>query len=345
MHNVSKKKLFPSNYHYRAKLTQDVLTGMKELVYDLKKETSLNKKVVLDIGCNDGSLLNIFKKKGCITLGVEPTNASIDAKNYGHTIYRSYFNKKIVKKIKKKFKKIDIITFTNVFAHIENFKELVKNLKLLMGNNTILVIENHYLGAVLNKFQFDTFYHEHPRTYSLNSFLKISELLNVKLIKYSFPKRYSGNIRVYFNNDENKVLKKTDQILIKEKKFEKKFNLMQKKILTWKKNKKKFFKDLLNKYGPLPAKAFPGRAAIILNYLKLNEKNIKCVYEKDNSPKINHYVPGTRIPIIKEKEILKETPTVPIINLAWHISKEIKLYLSKLKLKNKVIDIISPKDF
>ena len=71
--------------------------------------------------------------------------------------------------------KIDLICFTNVFAHIENLNELLKNLKALINKDTVLIIENHYLGSILKKNQFDTFYHEHPRTYSLKSFSFIAK--------------------------------------------------------------------------------------------------------------------------------------------------------------------------
>ena len=67
--------------------------------------------------------------------------------------------------------KIDLITFTNVFAHIDNLNLLILNLKKVLSKNTTIIIENHYMGSVLQKNQFDTFYHEHPRTYSLKSFI------------------------------------------------------------------------------------------------------------------------------------------------------------------------------
>ena len=55
-----------------------------------------------------------------------------------------------------------------------------------MKPTTMVVIENHYLGAVLDKMQFDTFYHEHPRTYSLSSFRAIATTLGVSITSVEF---------------------------------------------------------------------------------------------------------------------------------------------------------------
>ena len=242
---------------------------------------------------------------------------------------------------------IDVITFTNVFAHIENFKDLIKSLKNLITKETLIVIENHYLGEVIKKNQFDTFYHEHPRTYSLNSFYFISKLLNMNIIKYEFVRRYNGNIRVFFGNKTLSNDKRLKESLKKEKKLIRKISSFQKKINKWRLVKKDYFKKLSKKYGPIPAKAFPGRASILINLLNLNSKNISNIYEKDVSLKVNKYAPGTNIKIVKEKLFnKKERNKKKIINLAWHISGEIRSYLKeKMNYNGQVIDVISGKDF
>ena len=60
----SKKKIiFPKKYHYRARFTKDVINGMKDLVNDTKKfNGNLKNKTVVDIGCNDGTLLNFLRR-------------------------------------------------------------------------------------------------------------------------------------------------------------------------------------------------------------------------------------------------------------------------------------------
>ena len=347
-YNVNKKKLFHKEYHYRAANTKDVVNGMKDLVNNVSKFKKLKNARVLDIGCNDGSLLDIFKKNGAITYGVEPTGAYKEAKKKGHYIYNKFFDLNLAKKLNQNAKKIDIITFTNVFAHIDDFKKLIYNLKEIISTDTLLVIENHYLGEVLKKNQFDTFYHEHPRTYSLNSFYKISNILNMNIIYYRFVKRYNGNIQVFLGKTENlKINKLLKSDLKKELKLRSKFNNFQYKIERWRSRKKKFLKNLVKKHGPLPAKAFPGRASIIINFLKLNKNYISKIYEKNNSLKINKFVPGTDIIILKEKLLKKkDNKKTIILNLAWHISNEISRYLKTvLKYNGKVIDIIEKKDF
>ena len=79
--------------------------------------------------------------------------------------------------------------------------------------------------------------------------------------------------------------------------------------------------------------------------LNLNKQQISAIFERDKSIKIGNYAPGTNIPIISDKNLKKIHKNIPIINLAWHISEEIKIYLKKSFIKNKVIDILTQQDF
>jgi SAM-dependent methyltransferase len=338
-YQIPKQQLFPSDYHYRARFTKDVLDGMKQLVNDIElKFGSLEGKKVLDIGCNDGSLLDFFQAKGAITFGIEPTNAHYDASQKGHYIINSYFDKDVAKN----HIKPDVITFTNVFAHIEDLNGLIDNLKILIKENTLLVIENHYLGAVIEKNQFDTFYHEHPRTYSLNSFYYIAKKLGLNIIAAEFPSRYGGNIRITMGKNENLTTSTNDidEVLIKESQFYLGLEKMNLDIIEWKKNKLEEIQTAINKYGLLEAKAFPGRSAIPVKMLGLNENHIKCVYEKPKSLKIGYKVPGTNIPIVSDDDLGDLNKKPVILNLAWHIATEIEKYLREKGFTGQLINII-----
>jgi len=332
---VPKKELFTTNYHYRSRMTGSVLAGMSDLVENCEKRfENLDKKLILDIGCNDGSLLDFFKEKGCNTVGVDPTDAAQESK---HLTYQAFFDKDFAKFFLNEFGKPDFITFTNVFAHIEDLPGLLNNLKLLLGKNTILVIENHYLGDILKKKQFDTYYHEHPRTYSYQSFKYIAKSLGIKLLDVDFVSRYGGNIRAYLGNQELLDVKPPD---IDESTFKDQFSHTRQDMKMWVTTTKKWINDYVEKNGKLRAKAFPGRAAILVKLLNLDESHISAVYEIKGSIKVGHYVPGTRIPILPESELYKlGNQDETILNLAWHIPNEVRKNLKSNGYIGKVLDI------
>jgi len=330
---VPKHDLFTTDYHYRARMTGSVLRGMSDLVNSCEQKFGdLSGKLVLDIGCNDGSLLGFFKEYGCKTIGVEPTGA---AKDSLHTTINAFFDADSAAKVLEMAGKPDIITFTNVFAHIEDLPELLKNLRTLISDKTVVVIENHYLGAVLDYGQFDTFYHEHPRTYSFNSFKYIAQSLGLNLIDCEFVSRYGGNIRAYMGSS-----KAIDFLSVNESKFMERFGMMNLAILDWRRKTRNMIYDHIKHHGKLRAKAFPGRAAILIKLLGLDERHISAVYEIKGSIKVGHYVPGTRIPILPESDLyLEPDQTAPILNLAWHLPAEVRENLKKNNYRGDVIDI------
>ena len=333
---VPKKDLFPQTYHYRARMTGSVLEGMKNLVQSCRAKLGpLENKVVLDVGCNDGSLLDFFKEEGCITIGIEPTGAALDSK---HTTINSFFDADSVAQVLENVGKPDLITFTNVFAHIEDLNGLLFLLKKLIKSDTVIAIENHYLGAVLKYGQFDTYYHEHPRTYSLQSFVHIARKLDLQLIDHEFVSRYGGNVRAFIGTGSKKKLDDVDESV-----FLQQFALNNLDLLNWKFKTQKLIEGLVDRYGPLRAKAFPGRAAILVKLLGFSEKEIAAVYEIKGSIKVYNYVPGTRIPILPEAELYAESDqSLPILNLAWHLPNEVRANLLLNGYKGEVYDV---KDF
>jgi hypothetical protein len=346
---VPQRELFPTSYHYRAHLTVDVLKGMAGLVESCEKELGgLSGKTVLDIGCNDGSLLDFFRERGTITIGLEPTDAFRSAEQKGHATFNDFLSENVADEIAAAHGMPDVITFTNVFAHIERLDNVLAALKRLMAEQTVIVIENHYLGSVLDGNQFDTFYHEHYRTYSYTSFVHIAEALGVRFLKVEFPSRYGGNIRVFLGTIPIAEDDDSDEkaLAVRENEFFENFAELRRNVERWRVEKGRSLEMEVRRSGKLRAKAFPARAAILIKLLGLNEESISAVYEKPGSLKIGHYVPGTRIPIRSDDELFAlPDKTRPLLNLAWHIPGEIRGYLAKHGYTGPVIDILSAKDF
>jgi SAM-dependent methyltransferase len=281
---VAKIDLFKPNYHYRAALTRDVLDGMGQLVEHVANFINISKpQLVLDIGCNDGSLLKMFKEKlGFTIIGVDPTDAIEDAFDALDGAYKGFFDSELARKIVRDFGIPDVITFTNVFAHIEDLPALLQALQILIGEETIVVIENHYLGEILNKYQFDTFYHEHPRTYSAHSFKFIAKQLGLTINEIQFPSRYGGNIRVTMSK-RNLEKTQVEEVLEGEKSFIRKFEEFEEVYKSWLTHSKAQLRVLEAK-GPFIGKSLPGRAVMLLNALNITEVHMPILYEQSKSP-------------------------------------------------------------
>lgn len=357
-YQIPRETLFPRDYHYRAHQTGDVLAGMRGLVESVESSLGrLANKRVLDIGCNDGSLLDFFKAKGALTFGVEPTLAALEAAN-NHRVINAYFDAKLREVLREIAP--EIITFTNVFAHIEDLDSLLENLRAIALPATTIVIENHYLGAVLAKRQFDTFYHEHPRTYSLESFRFIAKNLGREIVKVEFVERYGGNIRVFLGREslgsrgalageiragaagadsprfaQNCTPRFAPSLAHGEADFGAGFASLREFIAAWQGAKRAEIDHLVAEFGALSAKAFPGRAAILLKMLELDSPQIEAIFEKPGSKKIGFYAPGTSIPILDEAGLFSRDHEI-VLNLAWHISGEIHHYLRDNAAKNGV---------
>lgn len=335
---VDKKIVFPKNYPYTSSTTKILRDNFQELSNEIRQNYKLKKKFIVDIGSNDGNLLSFFKKDFKV-LGVTPEDIGKIAIKRGIPTILDYFTGNIVKKIKKKFGKPDIITATNVFAHIENPKKILKDILSLLDNNGLFISESHYLIPLIKDLQYDTIYHEHLRYYSLTSLKYFFSLMNLKIIDAKKIPTHGGSIRVTTTkNLKLKQSKNVLKILKEEKKYLnikrlKKFKddvvlsklKLNKLLLSLKKNKKRIF-----------GISAPSRAATIINYVGIDENIIENILEIKGSKKIGKYLPGTKIPILEEDILYKEKPDYVII-FSWHISKQIISSLKKNGYKGKFI--------
>lgn len=335
LHQVNKEILFKGDYHYRASLTKDVLNGMSDLVEKIisRMRTNNSVPIILDIGCNDGSLLGLFKKKiECKTVGVDPTNAILEHAGKIDVPIQGYFDGELSKQILDQVGIPDVITFTNVFAHIENFQGLLDALRPLIGLQTLIVIENHYLGSIIERDQFDTFYHEHPRTYSAKSFMVIAKQLGLQINAIEFPSRYGGNIRVSMSHDTSNS--SNLDLNPNEEKFVEDFDSLQEKYDTWLRESREAVRNL-SLEGVFVGKSLPGRAVMLISALGLTSKEMPFVFEQPNSPKVGYYVPGTDIEIVSD-EYLVDTGYQHLVLWSWHIFDEVLEYLKDLGFKGEV---------
>jgi 2-polyprenyl-3-methyl-5-hydroxy-6-metoxy-1,4-benzoquinol methylase len=336
---VDKKILFPYSYPYTSSTTKILRENFADLYKDVKKITNIKKEdLIIDIGSNDGNLLQNFKDNHRV-LGVTPEKIGKLAIKKGIPTIIDYFNKKTHKNILKKYGQAKIITATNVFAHIDNINEILKYIIRTLTDDGIFISESHYLLPLIKELQYDTIYHEHMRYYSVQSLNYLFKKNNLEIIDIKEIPTHGGSIRVYAAKKGRYQISKNVKIqLNKEKKFlnYKNFKEFRHKVSMSKVKLYNLISNIKSNKKKIYGVGAPSRASTLINYVGLDQDLIDCVLEVDGSYKIGNYIPGTKIPILNEKILIKNKPDYLIL-FSWHISKELKKNLRNKGFKGKFI--------
>ena len=337
-YSVPDKLLFPNNYSYLSGNSEEKINNFISILAKIKKTSKKKNPQILDIGSNDGSFLEIVKKKYPKVLGVEPTNTARNAIKKGINTIKKSLNFKLAKKILNKYSKFDFIIASNFFAQTNNLKEILKSIKLILDKKGLLIVEVQYLYELLLQKGFDSFHHEHVAYYTLSSITKLLEKYNLYVFDAEKLKVHGGMLRVYISLNKKPITKKMKKILASENDRNiinkiKNLNLFRIKFSN---KLNKFFYNLKKKGKKIYGMGAAPRACVMLNSANLTKNEIDLVGEVSKSLKCNKYVPGTNIMVRNENKIIRDKPDYVVI-LAWHLKKRIINLLSKKGYKGNFI--------
>ena len=152
--------------------------------------------LVVEIGSNDGSLLEFFKEKGCNVVGVDPAQqiaAAATAK--GILTLPEFFSSALADEIRSRHGPASVVAANNVFAHSDNLADIVRGIRTLLADDGVFVFENSYLVDIVDRFLFDTVYHEHVSYHSIAPLKTFFERLGMQLIDVQRIASKGGSIR------------------------------------------------------------------------------------------------------------------------------------------------------
>jgi hypothetical protein len=338
--NFSLSYMFGNSYGYRTGLNSSMVKHINNKADLLRKKVKLNKDdVVIDIGSNDGTLLNSFpSNKKLKLIGVDPTIKKFN-KFYNNNINKidDFFSYSKIKFYLKN-RKAKIITSIAMFYDLKDPISFARNIYKSLDHNGIWHLEQSYSGLMLERNSFDTICHEHLEYYSLKSIKKVFDMVGFKIIDINFNKINGGSFAITVakkNSNYNEIKKKIKKILLNEnrkqinsasiyRKFFKKINYEKEKLMSFIKKTLKNNKKIIG-YGAST------KGNVLLQYYKINNKLIKKICDV-NKQKYGKYTPGTNIKIISELDAKKLKPDYYLV-LPWHF-KEFILKKERKKIKN-----------
>lgn len=333
-----------SHYIYRSSMSQDYKDHCRNMAERVRHLLPDKKRAyVVDIAGNDGTLLKQFRTVFDPRLyNIDPAhNLCVICMDDGIAAHNAFWSKETATKLFSGDDKPDIITATNVFAHVDNVKDFIAGIDIALAPRGVFIVEFPHVTEFLENSEFDTCYHEHLSYFSLSAFQKTldeSGLIVFDAEKYPI---HGGTLRLYicregvYNPSLRVSVISENESFIKDKQTytdfqynsNAKINIMEAILIKARRDNKKV--------------AFFGASAkgnTFLNTLKRLYPNAtdSALYIVDETPeKIGKYAPGIGLKIVSMDRMLYDKPDI-VINLAWNFKAEIETKLRKLGFKGEI---------
>jgi hypothetical protein len=319
--------LFPPEYPYTSGTTRILRENFAELQREASSLLELKgSELVVDVGSNDGTLLENFRAAGHPVCGVEPTLMANLANERGVRTIMSFFSPAAAARVVKEHGQAQIVTATNVFAHIEGVHEIVDSVLAMLGTDGVFISESHYLMALIETLQYDTIYHEHLRHYSLGSIGYLLDMHGLEVIHAKRIPTHGGSIRVYSSRrGARKVQPSVERLLAEERgagPLADRLTAFRHRVVQSKVALHSLLRDLMAKRSRIYGVGAPSRASTLINYVALDREMLACVVEVKGSYKVGKYMPGTLVPVLDEERLFADQPEFALL-LSWHIADEL----------------------
>jgi SAM-dependent methyltransferase len=331
LRHTTPPNLMYDRYFYRSGINQTMPKNLNEIVTQAISKIQLDSNdFVIDIGCNDGTLLQNYKKLQVRSIGFDPAKNMVQfSKESGATIITEFFSaEEFIKNYGDE--KAKIITSIAMFYDLENPNKFVEDISKILHPDGIWVLELSYLPLMLSQNAFDTMVHEHLEYYHLEVIEFLLSKFDLKVTDVQLNDINGGSFRI-FVQQKNKIIEQESlNRVIELRENEKKLNLNSNipydafiEQINLEKNKLVSFIATETSKG----KIFHGYGAstkgnTLLQFYNLDEKLIKFIADR-NPDKWGRITIGTNIPIISEEESHLMKPDYYLV-LPWHFEKEFR---------------------
>jgi SAM-dependent methyltransferase len=332
------KNIFTDDYAYFASYSDSWLRHCQNYVAMIVARLSLDQdSQVMEIGSNDGYLLQYFRERGIPVLGVDPASGTAKiAIQKGIPTDTEFFNSTYAKQLSEKGWAADLIIGNNVLAHNPNLNDFVAGLPLALKPYGVITMEFPHLYKLMTDNQFDTIYQEHFSYLSLYAVNRLFAAHDLTIFDVDEIPTHGGSLRIYAGHSGAKskaISAKVPELLVKEaqaglldlktyERFREKVKSVKRGLLhlliTVKENGKRIVG-----YGA------PAKGNTLLNFCGIGTDFLD--YTVDRNPhKQGKYLPGTHIPIQAPDRIKADRPDYLLI-LPWNLKDEIVHQLQHIR--------------
>lgn len=327
-----REELFTHDYSYFSSYSATFLEHSRSYVEQMRNEFNLNKgNFVVEIASNDGYLLQFVKDAGIPCLGVEPTESTAAvSKEKGIPTLCEFFGVTTATKILEDSQPANLMIANNVLAHVPDINGFIQGFAVLLAEDGVATFEFPHLLKLIEQTAFDTIYHEHYSYLSLTAVVEIFDKNGLEVFRVEEISTHGGSLRVFAQKSEHKakgIDKSVGKLLAQEEETGVRtlefYSNFQEKVVKRKNSLLSFL--LENQNNKIIGYGAAAKASTFLNYAGVRKDLIPFVVDK-NPNKSGKYLPGCKIPIVEESEIISLEPDYIVI-FPWNIKEEIMLQL------------------
>ena len=294
------------------------------------------RNLVVELGSNDGYLLQYFVKANIPVLGIEPArNVAEEANRNGVPTRAVFFGEETAEALRGEGIVADLIVGNNVLAQVPDLNSFVAGIKILLAENGVVTIEFPHLMRLVEENQFDTIYHEHFSYFSLSAVSRVASAHGLEVFDVEEMSSHGGSLRVFFQHVAGSRGREPRVQALLETEEQKGLNgpayyaafsgrveHLKRELLTFLIAAKEEGKTVAG-YGA------PGKGNTLLNYCGIRSDLIDFTVDR-NPLKQGRYLPGTHIPIRSPDAIDSSRPDFVLI-LPWNLKQEIAEQLQGIR--------------
>jgi len=327
-----------NDYAYFSSYSDSWLRHMQAYAELMVKRFGLGAKSrVIEVGSNDGYLLQYFVAQRIPVLGIEPAaNVARVAVERGVPTLTTMFRTEVARELAAAGTRADLLCGANVLAQVSDPNDFVGALKILLKPRGVITIEFPHLMRLMEENQFDTIYHEHFSYFSFITAERIFAAHGLTLFDVEELPTHGGSLRIYARHveDEGKPigarvleLRAREEIagftrLDRYASFGEQVKEAKRKLLDFLITAKRQGKSIAG-YGA------PGKGNTLLNYCGIRTDFLD--YTVDRSPhKQGKFLPGTHVPIFHPDRIRETQPDYVLI-LPWNLRDEIMEQMAHIR--------------
>ena len=292
--------------------------------------------LVVEVACNDGTLLAHFLDRGIRCLGIEPTaGTAAAARDLGLEVVEEFVGVATAERLAAAGVSADLLAANNVVAHVPDIVDFVRGCGLLLAPDGVATFEFPHLLRLVEGVQFDTVYHEHFSYLSLTSLGRVVDTAGLAIHDVEEVPTHGGSLRVHLGRPEGthpvspsvgRLLEVEEASGVGNDEFYRGFQVEADRV---KDGLLRFLLDARTEGRTVVGYGAAAKGNTLLNYAGVRPDLLPFVVDR-NPVKQGRFLPGSRIPIVEEGRLSEVRPDHVLV-LPWNLRPELEESLAYVR--------------